>query len=526
MEPLVSTQVLGDIDERAMREYAIPSLLLMEHAGVKGFHRLLEISGKPMMPDTSLVVIAGSGNNGGDALVMAREAHLMGKKDIRILYLGTRLSQSCAVHRDIISKTGIAVHEVSLREEELDETSVSILRGADVIIDGILGTGLHSKVNDVTSRVIHLINEQKERDALIVSVDVPSGYSDQLPATMAHVKADITITFGLEKYGACLPAWSGSWGKIVVVNPSFPPKLLSDATQSARLADFSDITIPGFTHQDYKNSRGHVAVFGGSPTYTGAVQLTSYAAFSSGTGLISLFLDEEVASSIRQDHPSFIVHTVDPLTPYPSSSLTDYQAILCGPGWGENREHQLHEVLKGDIPVVLDADAIQAFGSLLHQKRIVPAELPPLILTPHPGELRTLLEQLNMPLYAQDTGGGSTPEAFLEALKSISKTLNAVLVYKTHMVWIADGRKDKPSLTVVKGNNNSLGVAGSGDVLTGIIGSCVAGGLPVEQAALSGVLLHQRAGELARDEQRWYDSNRLISYIPAAYEQVEKEQRK
>ncbi len=521
MEPLVSTRTLGEIDEKAMQDFAIPSLLLMEHAGVKGFHRIIESSGRIGIPDGSLVIIAGSGNNGGDALVMAREAYLEGKTQISVLLIGSHISKSSAVHRQIISRLAVPVHQVTYSEETLDSESLSIIAGADVIIDGILGTGLHSKVNEATSALIHAINESKERGAFVISVDVPSGYSDHLPATLAHVQADLTVTFGLRKYGSYHPAYRSSWGDLAVVNPSFPPDLLKKAEVSAYLATLRDARFNRFSETDYKNRRGHLALFGGSENYSGAVQLSAYAAFASGAGLISLFLDEEVASHIRRDHPSFIVHTAVPGTLFQRDSIAEKDVIVCGPGWGKGREEQLLSLLKTGLPTVLDADAIRAFGSLLAEKKIQPDQMPPLILTPHPGEMRALLELMNMPLAAQDTGNGGTPESFLDSLSSVARVLHAVLVYKSHVVWIADGRSEDTVPTVVDGKNNALGVAGSGDILTGIIGALVAGGNDLYDAALTGVLLHQRAGEKAREEHRWFDSTRLIEYVASAYAEIE-----
>ena len=522
MEPLVSTQVLKDIDERAMNEYMIPSLLLMEHAGVKGYHRMIELSGRSADPSATLVVVAGSGNNGGDALVMAREAYLSGRRQIQILLLGTHLSQSSIVHRQIIENLKLDTHEISFTDGQLDSRTLVMLEQADQIIDGILGTGLHSKVTDATAALFHAINAQRERGAHIVSVDVPSGYSDQLPATMAHVEADITLTFGLEKYGAYVPAFRRAWGEIKVVNPSFPLSLLDSVSPEALLARFQDVQIPAFTAQEYKNSRGHMALLGGSEKYSGAVQLTSFSAFSSGVGLVSVFTDEKVAEVIKKDKPSLIVHTVEDHLPVKADSLKGYDAVVCGPGWGKGRERQLQEILNGTVPVLLDADALASFALLVAEKRIVTASLPPLVLTPHPGELRNMLERLSMPLWAQDSGPGGTPEAFAGALKSIARALKVVLVYKSHIVWIVDGRKEEPVPVVVQGNNNALGVAGSGDVLSGIIGALVAGGLDEGDAAVSGVLLHQKAGELAREERRWFDSQILTDYVAAAYALAEK----
>ena len=197
--------------------------------------------------------------------------------------------------------------------------------------------------------------------------------------------------------------------------------------------------------------------------------------------------------------------------------------LLCAvPDGARVEERQLQEILAGTVPAVLDADALASFALLVAEKRIATASIPPLILTPHPGELRNMLEKLSMPLWAQDSGPGGTPEAFVGALKSIARTLKVVLVYKSHIVWIVDGRKEEPVPIVVQGNNNALGVAGSGDVLSGIIGALLAGGLDAGDAAVSGVLLHQKAGELAREERRWFDSQILTDYVAAAYALAEK----
>ncbi len=519
MKPLVSTQVLKDVDEKAMNEYMIPSLLLMEHAGVKGYHRMVELSGRLADPSASLVVVAGSGNNGGDALVMAREAYLSGRRRIQILLLGTHLSQASVVHRQIIENLKLESHQVSCEDGVLDSRTREILEHADQIIDGILGTGLHSKVTDATACLFHAVNAQRERGAQVVSLDVPSGYSDQLSATMAHIEADITLTFGIEKYGAYIPSFRSAWGVISVVNPSFPPSLLERVSPEAYRATFLDVRLPSFTAQEYKNTRGHVALFGGSEKYSGAVQLTGTSAFSSGAGLVSVFTDEKVAEVLRTDRPSLIVHTVQEHLPVKGDALNDYDAVVCGPGWGRERgrERQVQEILTASVPVVLDADALSAFALLVSEKRVSTVSLPPLVLTPHPGELRQMLEMLSMPLWAQDSGPAGTPEAFVGALKSIARALKVVLVYKSHVVWIIDGRNEESVPVVVEGRNNALGVAGSGDVLSGIIGALAAGGLDAGDAAVSGVLLHQKAGELAREEHRWFDSQILTDYVAAAY---------
>ncbi len=136
MESLVTTQTLENIDSRSINDFSIHPLILMEHAGVKGFHLFLEHSDKAYLPHHHLVFVAGGGNNGGDALVMAREAYLLGMTNIHILLLGTHISNSCNHHRSICSKIGLDMHEVSFPQGEIDELSNEVLEKADVILMG------------------------------------------------------------------------------------------------------------------------------------------------------------------------------------------------------------------------------------------------------------------------------------------------------------------------------------------------------------------------------------------------------
>ena len=525
MESLVTTQTLENIDSKSINDFSIHPLILMEHAGVKGFHLFLEHSDKAYLPYHHLVFVAGGGNNGGDALVMAREAYLLGMTNIHILLLGTHISNSCNHHRSICSKIGLDMHEVSFSQGEIDELSNEMLERADVIFDGISGTGLRGKMNESMALLVSSINRFHDKGAYVVSVDIPSGCSDLIAATQSHIHCDICITFGLHKSATYHPMSRVAWGKVVRVNPSFPHILLEKAPKSALLANIDDVFLKKMDSSDYKNKRGHLALFAGSALYSGAPKITSLSAFHSGIGLVSLYCDEEVAPIIKGDSTSLIVHTVEKGSVITKDSLNSfYDAIAVGPGWQKGREDQMLSLLHTPLPMVCDADGISAFAQLIADKRIGMKEHGPLILTPHPGELVRMLEILNMPLLAQEVQGMGTPESFIESLTKIAIVLNAVVVYKSHVVWIVDGTQNQPIPIVVDGSNNALGVAGSGDALTGIIASFLARDYSPLESALNGVLIHQRAGTMARDEMRWFDAQRLITHIGLAYKEREEKE--
>ncbi|MFA7671915.1 MAG: ADP/ATP-dependent (S)-NAD(P)H-hydrate dehydratase, partial [Sphaerochaetaceae bacterium] len=192
-----------------------------------------------------------------------------------------------------------------------------------------------------------------------------------------------------------------------------------------------------------------------------------------------------------------------------------YQAIAAGPGWSTDRDAQLIQLLKADIPMVLDADGINNLSTLIKEGRVDLSKKRELVITPHPGEFDRLAASLGL----QVKTGESSVKEFIEILKEVANRLNSLLVYKSSVTWIV-APDDKP--TVVEGLNNALAVAGSGDVLTGIIGSLLAQGYPLKEAAVNGVLIHKEAAVRAREALGWFDSSSLINYIGLVCREFEK----
>ncbi len=320
----------------------------------------------------------------------------------------------------------------------------------------------------------------------------------------------MTITMGHEKVAMYHPTNRASCGRIVLVNPSFPPFLLDQCNSTAELCERMSASLPSLAENEYKTSRGHVAVFGGSRQYSGAARLSSRTAFASRAGLVTLFCDKEVYPVASSESPSVMVQV------YEGQNLGRFDAILAGPGWGEEREALLETLFASGLPMVLDADGIRAYASLLKQGK-QPSH-GSLIVTPHIGELRVLVQAL-FPEDAQDVAKSDTPSSFFQILERIAAHLDATLVVKSQLVYVVSPGKQT---VVVEGNNPSLGVAGSGDVLSGILVALLAKLQNCEQVALEGTLIHQRAGSLAAAQFGYYDSETLISLVGRATQEAEK----
>lgn len=501
MIKLVTASDMTKVDEQAQNVYAIPSLVLMEEAGRLAWERAVSLI-EHSVSESHIVICAGGGNNGGDALVMARIAASEGVKSITCLLCGTKISDLNQIHRDIITAHGIVKIDLQNQKYE-DETLSQILSSADLVIDGIAGTGIKGPLTGPAAKLVTFIREYVKK-GIVVSLDVPSGCGDTISASSPTIHADLTIMFGHAKVAGYYPPLSVHCGVIEVVNPTFPLFLLERTPVAARLCTYTDCTIIQMPPDNYKTKRGSVAVFGGSISYPGAPRLTARSAFHARAGLVTLFVNEHIWHSATAEEPSAIVRMQkEPIT---SGALADFDAIAVGPGWEDTVQNrvQLHEILTSGVPVVLDATAIR-IAATMKQDGTWPELHGPLLITPHPGEFAALCDEEQ----------GSS-DAFQKALVSVSRQFTATVLYKSQVQWIAHGEE----LFVVDGMNSTLAVAGSGDVLSGICAAFLAQGYPIEETACNAALVHQKAGDISRDVFGWYDSEDLINSIGIALDEL------
>lgn len=499
MKRLVCSSKVAALDEKAQSIAHIPAICLMESAGLQTY-----LAWKPELSQESrLVFLCGGGNNGGDALVVARYAYNDGFTNIQLVYSGSHLSPSCETQRSIMRQYPISVLDWDTAPEQEKDT---LFHGASWIVDGLVGTGLKGALK---ASLADLVERANASSAKCLAIDIPSAVGDEVPVSSTHIEADMTVTMGLEKRAMYHPVSRASCGRIVLVNPSFPPFLIEACKEDAMLIQRSRASLERLAVNAYKNSRGHVAILGGSKHYSGAARLSARSAFAARAGLVSLFCDPEVYPIAAADSASTMVQI------YEGQDLAHFDALLAGPGWGDGREELLKVVLASGRPTILDADGIRAFASLLKGKTAY--EHGPLLLTPHIGELRCLVASC-FPREADQLGKSDTPSSFFTVLEKLATFIDATIVVKSQLLYIVS-----PGTTpkIIQGNNPSLGVAGSGDVLSGILVAMLAKSHDCHQVAVEGSLLHQRAGALASSEFGYYDSEALIGFVGKASQEAE-----
>lgn len=495
MKNLALAKTVADLDAQAQEKACLPPLVLMESAGLQ----LFEAWKSQLSSHDRLVFLCGSGNNGGDALVVARYACNAGFTNILLILLQKEGSDSYQKQRDITQAYGF---ETLFWEENQKRRVQEALHGATWIVDGLFGTGLKGELRGDVKCLVELANSSPAKK---ISVDIPSGLGDEVPVSSLHIQADQTVTMGLDKLAMFHPSSRAACGSITTVNPSFPPFLMQKVPYAALLCERTKARIGLLSSHEYKNSRGHVAVFSLSEQYTGAARLAARASFFARAGLVTLYCDRAVLPIAASEAPSLMVKV------YEGQDLPSYDALLAGPGWGSGREALLKTLLETDTPLVLDADGIRCYAQMLKQGIVL--DHGPLVLTPHLGELRALCDAFSLSDDVLDT-----PSSFFTTLEQLSHRLHATLVVKSSLVHIAsEGEK----VMVIEGLNPSLGVGGSGDVLSGIIAALLAKLKDPVVCALEGALIHQEAGRMAQQACCYYDSEALLNFVGKAVGEAE-----
>ena len=453
---------------RAMEKAAVAGgtseWTLMKRAGMGAAEYILK-----KYPDAfPYVILAGGGNNGGDALVAAQCLYSRNRKVI--IYSTKEKSAYTGCAAIAVQNLSNDIPFVVAGKLELDYFPSA------VIVDGLLGIGFSAEfLRDDAASYIHAVNKSR---LPVISLDLPSGlYADSgFTAGNGAVKACETLTFGRPKPGLFLYNGRHLRGKLRVIDIG----LCDDDPEGMEIFTNIDAAklISRFPVDCHKNSRGRVAVWAGSPEYPGAAALCSLAALKSGAGLVRVASTAELSSRVCN---AVICEKLSPES-VPEKFLALSDSLVCGCGWGKSAfSAGLTAALNFEGTVVLDADALNHLAAnpgLWKKKRNN------IILTPHPGEALRLMN-----------GFGITPASDRRKdAAQLAEKLGAVVVLKGHDTVVAT--PERKSVTVAAGNA-LLATAGSGDVLAGVIGAVAASGSSPFEAALSGVYLHGIAAESA-----------------------------
>ena len=503
---LVRAQQMQELDRRTIEDIGIPSLVLMENAARGVANAVIRF-----YPEAKkILVVAGKGNNGGDGIAAGRILKIRNKRDVTVFlpYGGDELKDDCRVQYEIAQKVGVKfVRELPPLEE------------FDLIIDAIFGTGFKPPVKGRWVEVIKKINASSKP---VVAVDIPSGISsDSGEVIEPVVRAEMTITFALPKYGHVLYPASAYCGKVLIRDISIPVHLWEGELKT-ELIELQEVKklIPQRSPYTYKNREGHVLIIGGSPGFTGAVIMASKAATEAGAGLVTAgvaeslnpVLENALIEEMTKPLPEAERGYLHPLLGdfiFESEDYKRYTSLVLGPGMGRYKGGQelVEDFLtRWEKPLVVDADGINnladmgAKGKELLRKREIPA-----VLTPHVGEMQRLTG-----LYREEIIHNQ-----IEVARNFAVENNCYIVLKAARTVIATPEGE--AFVNVRGTP-AMAKGGVGDVLSGILGALI-GKMPIKEALILGVSLHAVAGELAEKE-KFTESVRatdLIRNIASAY---------
>lgn len=499
---IVSSFRMKEIDRISIEERGFGGLLLMENAGIRilqAAESAVDFSGK-----RPVVCAAGSGNNGGDALVIARQIFSLMENPVTIVITKENGTESFEFHLNLCRNLGIRI--IKAEDSESETEAYQKIEDAEIIFDGLSGTGVNGPLREPAAALTERINASK---AYKLAIDIPSGIGDQFRSGYPAVDADFTFTVGRPKRCMYLPEARPFCGIIHTVRIGFPRDLLNASGCESDGRDWQLVTdsdaeqmMPELSPGDYKNSRGHLAVFAGSPGTSGAASLCAEAALRTSTGLVSLFADSDSYAVLAAKHQAVMVKPA-PEGEAAVPDLSRYQAAAAGPGWGvtDRRTAQLKKIIAGSRGV-LDADAVTLLAGITAETGNPPDLEGRWVLTPHPGEFRRLFPDFDI---AADP---------YSAVAAAAERLNAVVLLKgiTTFIAAADGRS-----AVVDGCYPRLGTAGSGDVLCGIIGGYAASGVELFDAAVLGAAVHLRAAKLCGEERQWFTADELLNYTGRSF---------
>ncbi len=448
------------IDRLAIEQKGIPGLLLMKRAGLFAFQTL-----QNQYPNAQrLLIVCGTGNNGGDGFVVAQLAVMAGLK-VELLLNGQAdelKNDALQTYRELES---LGVKPASFQADAF--------KTCDVIIDALFGTGLDRPIQNQAAEWIEYINASGKP---VIALDIPSGLSaDKGTVLGCAVKANHTCTFITRKLGLYQFNGADYSGK-VHYSPLFLEQSILE-TQTPVAANhplkYWLNQLPHRPKTSHKGSAGSVCLIGGDHHMMGAIQMAGLASLKVGAGLVKVISHEEHGIALTQALPELICYG----EPAFEEQTQNAKAIAVGPGlglndWGKNLFEKATRLpqLK-----VIDADALKLLAAN-------PKHQDDWVLTPHPGEAGEML-------------GCTTDEIQqdrIEAVKAIQKKYGGVVVLKGNGSLIFDGENMEMCLA----GNPGMAVGGMGDVLTGAIGGLIAQGLPLFEAACLGVNLHAHAGDI------------------------------
>ena len=503
---LSTKQISREIDRRTIEEFGVSGVVLMENAGRAVASVILaECSSAKKM-----AVICGAGNNAGDGFVIARHLISSGKEvSVHITEKKERYRGDAKANLDSLLEIGADVRELGGKLPRIKDT--------EVIVDAIFGTGLDRNVEGFYEKLIKFINRQSARR---VSVDIPSGLDADTGRPLgAAVQADVTVTFAPAKLGMCIHPGVDYAGKLCVTDITIPRTLWEDLPLELLTFEKCRGLIKKRAADSHKGTYGHLLVLAGSPGKSGAAVLSAEAALRAGSGLVTLGVPDSIFPAVEEKTTEVMSVSLKDSkdgTFHPDAHegvLRELEgkktALAVGPGISTSKGTGkfLEKVItRCEVPVVLDADALNIISKdpgMLRKTKI------PAVITPHPGEMARLCGTRTKQVQ-DDRVGISTRFSEKYGCYVVLKGARTVVSTPDGEVFI------NPT------GNSAMATAGTGDVLTGIIGGLAAQGYDPLQSCLLGVFLHGHAADLLLEETgtAGFTASEISRKIPASRNSV------
>ena len=515
MRLLVTGKQAAQIDRYTIEEIGVPQLVLMERAALAVAEEAEAIASDKK--NDRILVVAESGNNGGDGVAAARILHQRGYR-VAVWALNgiSKATEAYKKQVELAEKAGVEFIPGDvvwdLAEHSLDSVSgagygsSTSLAGYRIIIDAVFGVGLTREVKEIQKEAVERINaaRQSASEMTVIAVDIPSGISSESGEVLGTaVKADRTVTFGYEKVGMRFA--KGYSGTVKTVEIGF---YLPDGEMEGRYFGYepSDLCkeLTKRAPEGNKGSFGHVLVVAGSKDMCGAAFFAAEAAYRTGCGLVKVVTHESNRAALQQMLPEAILQcyesTSDVLR---EEDLKWASAVIIGPGIGQSEmalSLTKDVLLHAKCPVIVDADAINLLSEHMELLEET-AGRRPLILTPHMLEMTRLVEKN---LHPEREALVRLTRNRLDIAEKTAEAYQATVVLKDACTVVTEGRRapegksERPGYLNTSGNE-AMAKGGSGDVLTGVIAGLIAQGKEPEEAARLGVYIHGLAGDLAKE---------------------------
>jgi ADP-dependent NAD(P)H-hydrate dehydratase / NAD(P)H-hydrate epimerase len=484
--------------DAAAQNLGIPGGVLMERAGVAMAHIALE-----QYSTQQALIVSGGGNNGGDGFVIARELHRSG---VDVAVLATKSEYEGDPATNLEALRNLRVRFIAQKDLEAE------LELADLVVDALLGTGFSGEVREKEAGIIEQMNSAQ---APILAVDVPSGVDGATGEVQGvAVFADLTVCAHAMKVGCVISPGREHSGEAVVVDIGIPPE--ADVDPSLAWTDAASLQgkIPRTADPAHKYSAGALLVVAGSRGTTGAPVMVVRGAQRVGCGIVFLATSEAAAPAVDLALTEALVYGVaeDEEGFMGAGALAEIlehaeraSALVMGPGTGtgEDGRRLVEDILREvEVPVLLDADAITnlAGTDVLAQRES------PTVVTPHAGELGRLL----------GSGAKKVSARRLDSARDAAEQHSCCVVLKGSDTLVVEGEK----VAVNSTGNVALATAGTGDVLSGVIGALLSRGMDTYEASRAGAWAHGRAAELWLEETGWpeesFVATDLLDYLPPA----------